>query len=296
MSSTPIALLIPTLIISILSLVLGLILFYVLLFKVRRFSSDKIIMISITVFDLLWIIQKFFYDIDIFIHGREVLRTEGLLCQVNALIVGSVFDSSVWLVATLAMMRLFNGCLKFNIHPFVWYIFALANVVLSLGMGVYSYITKAAIQSSSGAQCISFIRGSSFDRGLLIFKIIYLALGSILILICYFVSTVYILKAISSSIIEAKANSLVQHERIYKKQRFLVMINFVIIVIVYLLAFFPSVVTFILRTAYGIHRTVEVDTLIIIFHHLLGLINPLLTIYLHPETNREFFKVFGIKD
>ncbi|KXN74802.1 hypothetical protein CONCODRAFT_2132 [Conidiobolus coronatus NRRL 28638] len=277
MSNAPISLLIPTLIISILSLILGIILFYVLLFRVRRFSSDKVIMIGITIFDLLWIIQKFVYDIAIFIAGKEVLRTEGIM------------------LATLAMMRLFNGCLKINIHSFIWYIFALINVILSVGLGVYSYITKSAIQSASGAQCISFIRGGSFDKGLLIFKIIYLALGSIVILICYIVSTIYILKAISSSIIEAKANSLIQHEIVYKKQRFLVTINFIIIVIVYLLAFFPSVVTFILKSAYGVHRTVEVDTLIIVFHHLIGLINPLLTIYLHPETNTEFFKIFGIK-
>jgi hypothetical protein len=295
MTNAPIALLIPTLIISVFSSILGIILLYVLFFKVRRFSSDKAIMITITMFDMLWTIQKFFFDIALITYGKEVLDSKTLLCQVNALAVGSIFVSSVWLVATLALMRLLNGCLKINIHSFIWYTFALVNVIISVGMGVYSYIIKTAVQSPSGAQCISFVGDDPFDKGLLIFKIIYLTLGSVVILCCYFVSTIYILKAISSSIIEAKAHSLIQHERVYKKQRFLVVINFVIIVIVYLLAFFPPVVTFILKSAYGVTRSADIDTLLVVFCHLIGLINPVLTIYLHPEANIEFFKLFGVK-
>jgi hypothetical protein len=222
--------------------------------------------------------------------GTEILTTNGVVCQINAFTIGVNFRVSVWCVGTLAMMRLFNGCLKTNINAVFWYCFIIFNVALNLALGIYSIGSRAGKQSASGTQCISFTDPNPTAKALTIFEIVYLTLGSIIILGCYLGSTIYINRAISSSIVEAKVNNQALNEKLFKRQKLILIINFIIISIVYLLAFYPPVIAYILRSSRGFYRTSLEDSLIIVFSQLLCLFNPLLTIYLHPDTNEQFFK------
>jgi hypothetical protein len=247
-------------------------------------------MILVTLLELIWSLQKIVYDAIILAFGTKVLHKKGIFCQLNAFTVGTNFKISIWCVATLAMMRFINGCLKYKVKDIFWYSFIIFIVVLNLTIGIYSIASGEARKTASKTQCISFIDKHSAAKALSIFEITHLTLASLIIIVCYFGSTVYIIKAINSSIVEARANNLARHEKIYKKQKVVVIINFIVIFIVYLLAFYPPVLAFILVSNRGYYRTVIEDSIIIVFSQLLCLFNPLLTIYLHPDTNEQFFK------
>ncbi|KXN74803.1 hypothetical protein CONCODRAFT_2133 [Conidiobolus coronatus NRRL 28638] len=168
-------------------------------------------MILITILDLTWSLQKIVYDILILILGTRILHTRSVLCQLNAFTIGTNFRISIWCVAILAMMRFINGCLKYNVKAMFWYLFVVFNVILNLALGIYSLVSSAGRRSASRTQCISFIHRNPTNRALAMFEIIYLTLGSLIIIACYFGSTAYIIKAINNSIIEAKANNLTRH-------------------------------------------------------------------------------------
>jgi hypothetical protein len=289
MSNIPYGLVITTMLISLLSIIIGSLLIYILIFKLKSHSPDKVVMIIVTTFDLLWSLQKLVYDSLTLVHGTEIYNSESTLCQVNAFTIGTVFRISIWLIAILAMMRFFNGCLKTNLNPWIWYSFILFNISVSLTLGIYSFVHRLGVQSSSKTQCISFTQANTSSNKLLIFQIIYLTLGALVLLACYMANTIYIGKSLNSSINQAKSNNLKKVENYYKRQKLITIGNFVVICIVYLLAFVPPIATFILRATQGIRRTSTVDGFIIVCGQLLSLFNHLLTIILHPGANKEFF-------
>ncbi|KXN74789.1 hypothetical protein CONCODRAFT_2117 [Conidiobolus coronatus NRRL 28638] len=246
-------------------------------------------MILITLIDLAWSIQKIIYDILILIYGTEIFYSEGNLCQLSALTLGVTFRCSIWSLATLSMIRFIHGCLRVRAFPVFWFAFLGLNICFNVSMGIYSMMERSAKQNTTGVMCASFQTLVPTSQYILLFNIVYLTLGSLIIVLCYFGSTVYINQSIRYMVRDARMKRDEELESNLIRQRWVLFINFGIISIVYLLAFYPPVISYILKHLYGHKRGFVEDALITVWGQLPCLFNSILTIYLHPETNLRFF-------
>jgi hypothetical protein len=285
---------IPTFIISLLAFLLNLLLIYLLILRVKLpKGSPKALIVVITLIDLAWSIQQLVYMSIIFFKGVKVMRSTEQLCQINAFTIGITFRCSIWSVATLSMIKLLNGCLKYVIPNIFWYITVILHICLNFSLGFYSILYTAAKQSTSGVQCISFTTNDPMVKGLYLFQVCYLCVGSIIIVISYFGLTVYLLISVKKFIFNStlKPNSS-YFKKLYKRQKIIIISNFIIIVIVYIMGFYPTLISFLLKpNNLAVRRNWE-DIIIIVFSQLICLFNPILTIYSDKDIKLQFCKVF----
>jgi hypothetical protein len=140
--------------------------------------------------------------------------------------------------------------------------------------------------------CTSFAAPDPGSQNIMIFLIFYLTLGSLIIVLCYFGSTVYINQSIRYMVRDARIKRDEELEGNLIRQRRVLFINFGVISVVYLLAFYPPVITYVLKHLYNYKRGYVEDALITVWGQLPCLFNTILTIYLHPEANLQFFNYY----
>ncbi|KXN74804.1 hypothetical protein CONCODRAFT_2134 [Conidiobolus coronatus NRRL 28638] len=224
------------------------------------------------------------------------MKSSNQLCQVNAFTIGITFRCSIWSVATLSMIKLLNGCLKFIIPNIFWYITIIFHICLNFSLGFYSILYSTAKRSSSGVQCISFATNDPMVKVFYLFQICYLCVGSIIIVISYFGLTVYLLisvkKFIFNSTLKSNNNYL---NNLYKRQKIIIWTNFTIILIVYLMGFYPTLISYLLKPNNLTVRKKWEDVVIIVFSQLICLFNPMLTIYSDKDIKLQIYKVLRFK-
>ncbi|KXN68206.1 hypothetical protein CONCODRAFT_9588 [Conidiobolus coronatus NRRL 28638] len=244
----------------------------------RRFGEfDKLVMLIATLADLCWASYMIIASSLKLRFGRDIISPLSLSCQIYVLFNTGNLRLSNGCVAILALMRYMSGVRKREVPMWVWYCLFALHISVCIGLSTVTFVRWDGRRTSSGIICLQFLSEGNVSNCNFYF------------LICkhwYF--------HLNGLKIAAKANNELQSVKIFQTQQRKLVFQGSIVIFSDSITFIPFTTTYVMKIFFGYYRPPIVDGFIVWSLTTLPIVNPLITLWLQPEVNAEFWSFYYI--
>jgi hypothetical protein len=251
-------------------------------------------MLIATIADLLWDLFHIVASILRIVYGPDVMEDTSLNCQIYVLFNTGNLRVSNGCIAILAVIRYLIGCCHKKTPSWVWYLVFCMHMSICLGFSLTSFIRWDGRRSSSKVNCLQFLSSDLTSKNLMIAHSFYYLFQIIIIITFYILMCKFLLKHLSLLKKQALEKNDLSSLAEIKVQRKRLLGQGFIIVFVDCLTFLPNMITQVMRLATGYVRPPIVDVFTNWSLTVLPIINPVITLWLVPEVNAEFYSIYFI--
>jgi hypothetical protein len=283
---------ISTLIASSISFSIGAIILYALI-KMRKFSDfDKLVMLIATLADLCWGVYMILASSLKLRFGPDVIAPLSLSCQIYVLFNTGNLRLSNGCVAILALMRYMGGVRKKEVPMWVWHSLFVLHVGVCIALSTVTFVRWDGRRTSSGIICLQFLSEGRTSLYLMIAHTCYYLLLCGIVVTFYFLICKHWYFHLNRLKIAAKANNENQSVKIFQTQQRKLVFQGSVVIFSDSITFIPSTTTYVMKIFFGYYRPPIVDGFIVWSLTTLPIVNPLITLWLQPEVNAEFWSFY----
>jgi hypothetical protein len=277
---------------SIVALFIGIIILLSLIKMGRLDQFDRIIMLIATSADLLWAAYQIVASACKLGYGPDFIPSFSLSCQLYVLFNTGNLRLSNGCVAMLAIIRYRVGCKNKELKGWVLIAVFMFHCCICSILTLTAFIRWDSKRSSSGLICVMFSTEGSFSIYLMIFHTFYYLLLCIVVVVFYFKICkhwYFHLDNIKKGAI--KNDDMESVKNINYQQRKIVFQGFLVI-LADCVTFIPSTVTYVMKLGFGYVRPPLIDGIVVWMLTTLPIVNPIITLWLQPEVNAEFWTYY----
>ncbi|KXN71870.1 hypothetical protein CONCODRAFT_5395 [Conidiobolus coronatus NRRL 28638] len=253
---------------------------------------DRILMIVVTCTDLIWAVYQIIISCLKLRYGMDIIKPLSISCQLYVLFNTGCLRLSNGCVAILAVLRYVAGCKRKEINNLVWTIVFIIHVCICLSLSLTTIIRWDARRTSSGIICLLFLSDGNLSKYLMIAHTSYYLVQCATVTIFYFLICrhwYFHLKKLKNAAKEAGDKESVRHINFQIRK---IVCQGLVVVLGDCITFIPSTVTYVMKLGFGYVRPPLVDGFIVWMLTTLPIVNPVITLWLQPEVNAEFWTYY----
>jgi hypothetical protein len=265
------------------------------LFKMKKlYQLDRLIMLIVTCMDMLWSIYQIIISCLKLRYGMDIIMPLSLSCQLYVLFNTGCLRLSNGCVAILAVIRYMVGCRKKSLKNWIWPVVITIHICICLAFSITTFIRWDGRRTSSGLICLLFLSEGNLSKYLMIAHTSYYLIQCATVTIFYFLICKHWYFHLDDLKMSAKLTDDFESVKNINFQQKKIVFQGLLVILADCITFIPSTVTYVMKLGFGYVRPPLVDGFIVWMLTTLPIVNPVITLWLQPEVNAEFWTYFYI--
>ncbi|KXN71869.1 hypothetical protein CONCODRAFT_5394 [Conidiobolus coronatus NRRL 28638] len=265
------------------------------LFKMKKlYQLDRLVMLIVTCMDIIWSIYQIVISSCKLRFGPEFIYSMGVSCQLYVLFNTGCLRLSNGCVAILAVIRYMVGCRNKSLKNWIWPLIITIHICICLTFSLTTFIRWDARRTSSGLICLLFLSEGDLSKYLMIAHTSYYLIQCATVTIFYFLICKHWYYHLNNLKMSAKLNEDLESIKHINFQQKKIVFQGLLVVLADCITFIPSTVTYVMKLGFGYVRPPLVDGVVVWMLTTLPIVNPVITLWLQPEVNAEFWTYYSL--